>query len=75
MLTRLLDEKGIPDVETYKKANIDRKLFSWIRKTKVYNPSKTTAISFAVALKLNLTKSLTCLERPATLIHATAGSS
>jgi hypothetical protein len=75
MLTRLLDEKGIPDVETYKKANIDRKLFSKIRNTKSYNPSKNTATSFAVALKLNLTKSLTCLERPVTLFHTAAGSS
>ena len=49
-----LIRKDLNDPDVYKKANIDRKLFSKIRNNPDYKPKKNTAIALALAMELDL---------------------
>ena len=62
-LFRLIDLRGLTDPQVYKKANIDRKLFSKIRNNEDYKPSKRTILSLAIALELSLDETVDLLGR------------
>lgn len=62
-LWRLIDKKGMTDVETYKKAHLDRRIFSKIRNEKDYTPSKRTILAIAIALECDFKETNTLLHR------------
>jgi transcriptional regulator with XRE-family HTH domain len=52
-LDRLREEKGFTPIELYKRAGVDRRQYSRFMGPEGRHPSMKTAISFALALKLN----------------------
>jgi len=62
-LLRLIDATGKKDADIYRRANIDRRLFSKIRSNTGYAPSKPTVVAFAVALELSLEQTSDLLGR------------
>jgi len=70
-LWKLIDQKGLSDVEVYKRANLDRKLFSKIRNQKSYKPSRGTAIALVIALELNMEECRDLLARTGIVLSRT----
>ena len=62
-LLRLIDERDLKDSAVYKRANLDRKLFSKIRINSDYRPTKSTVIALAIALKLSLPETQSLLQK------------
>ena len=59
----LIWSKGFSEIQIYKTANIDRRLFSKIRSDADYHPQKQTILSLIIALHLNLVEAEDLLSR------------
>lgn len=66
-----ISNRGLREPDVYKRAHIDRKLFSKIRKGQSYQPSKPTAVALGIALGLDLDELRDLIGRAGyTLTHA-----
>lgn len=61
MLLQYIDQSGETDVEIYKKAGVDRRLFSKIRNMQTYKPRKQTVVALTLALELSMLEAETFL--------------
>ncbi|MBP5765532.1 MAG: hypothetical protein J6X47_00940 [Clostridia bacterium] len=61
VLFKMIDARGLTDPECYRRANVDRKLFSKIRNNPDYHPRKDTVLAFCIALCLTPEESSTLL--------------
>lgn len=59
----LIWNKDLSEIQIYKTANIDRRLFSKIRSDADYHPQKQTILSLIIALHLDLEEAEDLLSR------------
>ena len=62
-LLYLIKSKGLKNSEVYKKALVDKKLFSKIKNNPDYHPKKSTALCLCVGAKLSMDESKDLLAR------------
>lgn len=62
-LRDLIKSKGLTEIEVYKKACLDRRIFSKLRNDRSYKPSKRTILSVAFAMELNLNEAEDLLKQ------------
>ena len=62
-LFKYMKDKGLKNATVYKRANMDRKLFSKISKNVDYQPKKKTALALAIALELDLPETEDLISR------------
>ena len=62
-LLYLIHDKGMENTEVYKRAIVDKKVFSKIKNNPDYHPQKLTALCLCIGAKLNLDESRDLLAR------------